>query len=55
MNEVEERISAHNVREFVRRIMLIESRLGSTGGVIGETLRNCLIRLDSHAADLEDL
>ena len=30
----------------MHRIMLIESRLGSTGGVIGETVRNCLMILD---------
>ena len=55
LNEVEECISVHNVREFTRRIMRIESRIGSTGGVIGETVRTCFMRLDSQAADLEDL
>ena len=55
LTEVEECISVHNVRELVRRIMRIESQIDSTGGVMGETIRNCLMRLDGQAADLEDL
>ena len=55
MNEVEECISVHSVREFMGCIMLIESRIGGTGGVIGEAIRNCFMTLDSQAADLEDL
>ena len=40
----------------MRRIMRIEAQIGgNTGGVIGETIRNCLVRLDGQAADLEDL
>ena len=36
--------------------MSIEAQIGgNTGGVIGETIRNCLVRLDGQAADLEDL
>ena len=55
LTEVEECISMHNVREFVRRIMRIETQMRNTGGVIGETIRNCLVRLDGQTADLEDL
>ena len=55
ISEVEECISVHHVREFMRRIMQIESRIGSTGGVIGDTLRHCLIRLDQCTASLDDL
>ena len=39
LTEVEECISVHNVREFMRRIMRIETQIGNTGGVIGETIR----------------
>ena len=55
ISEVGERISVQHVREFMRRILHIESRVGSTGGVIGDTIRHCLIRLRQHAADLDDL
>ena len=40
----------------MRRIMRLEAQIGgNNGGVIGETVRNCLARLDGQAADLEDL
>ena len=58
ISEVEECISVHHVREFTRRIMQIEARIGGTGGIIGDTLRHCLVRLESLdqcAANLDDL
>ena len=55
ISEVEECINVHYVREYVRRIMIIEERIGPTGGVIGETLRQCMVRLDQNADDLKDL
>ena len=39
----------------MRRILQIESRLGSTGGNVGDTLRQCVMRIEEHDADLEDL
>ena len=36
--------------------MRLEAQIGgNNGGVIGETIRSCLTRLDSQAANLEDL
>ena len=55
ISQVEECISAHHVLEFMRRIMQTESRIGNIGGIIGDTLRHCLMRLDQCTADLEDL
>ena len=47
--------SLHHFREYMHRIILIESRVGNSGGVIGETLRQCQVRLDQYAAGLTDL
>ena len=45
--EVEECVSAQTVQEFVRRLVHLERQIGgSNGGVIGETVRSCLARLD---------
>ena len=53
--EVEECISVQNVREFMRRIMRLEAQIGGNhGGVMGETVRSCLARLDGQAVELED-
>ena len=42
--EVTECMSVQNVREFMRRIMRLEAQIGGNhGGVIGETIRSCLI------------
>ena len=54
ISEIEECITVHHVREYMRRIILIE-RIGNSGGVIGETLRQCQVRLDQYAASLTDL
>ena len=54
--EVEECISVQNVREFMHRIMRLEAQIGGNhGGVVGETIRSCLTRLDGQAVELEDL
>ena len=56
ISEIEECITVHHVCEYMRRIILIESRIGDNGGgVIGETLRQCQVRLDQCAAGLTDL
>ena len=55
ISEVEECISVHHIREFVHRLMQLESRMGNTGGIIGDTLRHCLMKLNQCTADLEDL
>ena len=40
----------------MRKIMRLEAQIGdNNSGVIGETVRSCLARLDGQAADLEDL
>ena len=54
--EVEERISLHNTREFMHRIMRLEAQVGGNhGGAIGKTIRNCFTRLDGQATELEEL
>ena len=55
VRSVEECINLHRVREFVRRIIVIEERIGVSGGVICETLRECKVRLDQCTAGLADL
>ena len=50
VSSVEECSNLHHVREFTRRIIVIEERIGVNGGVIGETLRECKVRLDQRAA-----
>ena len=55
LSEVEECISVHHVREFMRRLMQLESRMGNSGGIISDTLRHCLMKVDQCAADLNDL
>ena len=53
ISEIEGCITVQHVREYMGRI--IESRIGNSGGVIGETLRQCQLRLDQYAACLTDL
>ena len=48
-------ITVHHVREFMNRIKLIEERIGVSGAVIGETHRECQMRLDQCAAGLANL
>ena len=48
LNEVEECASVHTLREFMSKILRLESMLsGEHGGVIGEAIRACN-RIDSH-------
>ena len=54
--EVEECVSVQNLREFMRRITRLEAQVGGNhGGVLGETIRACHLRLDSQTAVLEEL
>ena len=52
---MEECIAVHTLREFMIRIMRLESLVcGEHGGVIGEAIRACDLRLDNHKAILDD-
>ena len=54
--EVEECISVQNLRELMRRITRLEAQVGGNhGGVLGETIRACHLRLDSQTAVLKEL
>ena len=55
IRDIEECITVHHVRENMRRIILLESRVGNSGGVIGDTLRQCQVRLDQCSDSLNDL
>ena len=45
----------HTLREFMSKILRLESMLsGEHGGVIGEAIRACNRRLDSHRATMDD-
>ena len=55
LNEVEECASVHTLREFMSKILRLESMLsGETGGVIGEAIRACNRRIDSHRDTMDD-
>ena len=55
LTEVEECASVHTLREFMSKILRLESMLsGEHGGVIGETIRACNWRLDNHRATMDD-
>ena len=45
----------HHVREITHRIITIEGRIAVSGGVIGETLRECQMRLDQCVAGIANL
>ena len=55
VRSVEECIAVHHVREFMHRVITIEGRIGVSGGVIGETLRECQTRLDRCVAGIVNL
>ena len=55
IREVEECITVHHVHEYMRRIILIESRIGGSDGLRSEILRQCQVRFEQCAADLTDL
>ena len=53
--EMEECTSVQTLREFMNRIMRLESLVGGDhGGVIGEAIRACNRRLDNHKATMDD-
>ena len=52
--EVEDYISVQNLREFVCRIMRLEAQVGwNHGGVLGEAIRSCHLRLDNQTAAID--
>ena len=55
VRSVEECITVHHVREFMHSIITIEGRIGVSGGVIGENLRECQMRLDQCVAGIANL
>ena len=53
--EVEECVSVQNLREFMRKIMRLEAQVsGNHGGVLGEAIRACHLRLDNQNAMMEE-
>ena len=55
LTEVEECASVHTLREFMTKILRLESTLsGEHGGVIGEAIRACNRRLGNHRATMDD-
>ena len=55
LNEVEECASVHTLREFMSKILRLEAMLsGEQGGVIGEAIRVCNRRIDTHRTMMED-
>ena len=53
--EVEDCISVQNLREFMRRIMRLEAQVGGNhGGVLGEAIRACHLRLDGHNVAMQE-
>ena len=55
ITEVEECASVHTLREFMTRILRLESLVcGEHRGVIGEAIRACNRRLDHHRATMGD-
>ena len=55
LTEVEECASMHTLREFITKILRLESMVcGEHGGVVGEAIRACNRRLDYHQAIMDD-
>ena len=55
LNEVEECASVHTLREFMSKILRLESMLsGENGGVIGEAIRACSRRIDKYRDTMDD-
>ena len=55
LNEVEECASVHTLREFMPKILRLESMLsGENGGAIGEAIRACNRRIDNHRDVMDD-
>ena len=52
---MEECTSVQTLREFMNRILRIEALVsGNHGGIIGEAIRVCNMRLDNHKATMDD-
>ena len=55
LTEVEECSSVQTLRELMRRIMRLEAQVGGNhGGVLGEAIRACHLRLDNQNSMLDD-
>ena len=55
LTEVEECNSIQTLHEFMRRIMRLEAQVGGNhGGVLGEAIRACHLRLDNHNVMMDD-
>ena len=55
LTEIEECASVHTLREFVTKILRLESLVcGEQGGIVGEAVRACNRRLDNHKAMMDD-
>ena len=55
LTEVEECASVHTLREFMTKIIRLESMVcGEQGGTIHEAIRACNRRIDSHRATMDD-
>ena len=55
LTEVEECTSVQTLREFIYRIMRLEALVGgSHGGILGEAIRACNLRIDNHKAMMDD-
>ena len=53
--EVEECSSVQTLREFMHRIMRLDAQVGGNhGGVLGEAIRACHVRLDNQNAIMDD-
>ena len=56
LTEVEECTSVQTLCEFMHRIMRLEALVGgSHGGILGEAIRACNLRIDNHNAMMDDL
>ena len=55
LTEIEECASVHTLREFMTKILRLESLVcGEQGGLVGEAIRACNGRLDNHKATMGD-
>ena len=55
LTEIEECASVHTLREFMTKILRLESMVcGEQGGTVGAAIRACNRRLDNHRATMDD-
>ena len=53
--QIEECASVHTLREFMTKILRLESMVcGEQGRIVGEAIRACNTRLDNHKATMDD-